>query len=51
MDNWYEKGLWVLAVAVIGFVAIFLFLYFLIHTFKYMNEQFNKEGSVEAKLA
>ena len=51
MDNWYEKGLWVLAVAVIGFFAIFLTLYCIIHTFEYMNEHFNKEVSVEAKLA
>ena len=51
IDNWYEEGLRVLAVASIGIVLIFFFMYCLLHTFKYMKEQFNREGSVEAKLA
>ena len=33
IDNWYEDGIWVLAVACIGIVATFFFLYCLFHTF------------------
>ena len=51
MDNWYEEGFRVLAVACVGIVMIPLFMYGLVLTFKFMKEILNMEGPVEAKLA
>ena len=51
MDNWYEEGFRVLAVACVGIVMIPIFMYCLMLTFKFMKEQFTEEVSVKDKLA
>jgi len=45
--NWFESGLWFLAMVLTGVVACFILCYSLLHTFQYLKKHLvfkNEEG-------